>query len=158
MHEPLKYFHVNWIDGMKINKNHFIALENAFKDQVKDAMAIGLNDKNWGLLPGLNERNNPLKIVLTIDNQKTLQVKIFECRAITPGGARIEIYENSSSQQGFTVPFPENTFEITGRGIEQMVYIAIAADPFSRVPVGNADPSEEPPRYPFVNPAYNVHI
>jgi hypothetical protein len=158
MNEPLKYYHVNWIDGMKINKIHFIALENATKDQIKDAIACGLNDKNYGLLPSLNNKSNPLKIVIAIDNQKTLRVKIFECRAVTPGGARIEIFENNAAIQGYAVPFPENIFELTGKGDEQIAYITISVDPFSRLPVGNADPSEEPPRYPFIIPAYQVHI
>ena len=158
MHEPLKYHHVNWVDGMKINKNHFLGLENASMDRIKDAIACGLNDNNYGLLPSLNDKGNPLKIVMTVDNQKTLRVKIFECRAITPGGARIEIVENSGGIQGFTVPFPENTFELSGSTNENIVYVALSVDPFSRVPIGNADPAEEPPRYPSVTPAYHVHI
>ena len=158
MHEPLKYNHVNWVDGMKINKNHFISIENAGMDRIKDAIASGLNENNYGLLPSYDDKGNQLKIVMTVDNQKTLRVKIFECRAITPGGARIEITESGSDNQGFTVPFPENTFEIAGNGNESIVYVALAVDLFSRVPFGNADPSEEPPRYPFASPAYRVHI
>ena len=158
MQEPLKYYHVNWVDGMKINRNHFIGIENAGIDRIKDALACGLNDNNYGLLPPLDNNSNPLKIVFTVDNQKTLRVKIFECRAITPGGARIEIREGSANSQGFTVPFPENTFELPGNGNENIFYIALSVDPFSRVPFGNADPAEEPPRYPYVTPAYNVHI
>jgi len=158
MQEPLKYHHVNWIDGMKINKNHFIANENAVKDQIKDTIAVGLNDNSWGLLPALNDQSDPLKIVLTVDNQKSLRVRIFECRAITPGGARIEILENGPGTQGFVLPFPENTFKFEAGGKEQIVYVALSVDPFSRIPAGPADPAEEPPRYPFVIPSYNVHI
>jgi hypothetical protein len=158
MNELLKYYHANWVDGMKINKNHFIGIENAGLDRIKDAIACGLNDNNYGLLPYNSNGGNPIKIVMTIDNQKTLRVKIFECRAVTPGGARIEIVENGSDNQGFAVPFPENNFEIAGNGTENIVYVALSVDPFSRVPFGNADPSEEPPRYPFVSAAYRVHI
>jgi hypothetical protein len=158
MHEPLKYHHVNWVDGMKINKNHFIDLENAVMDRIKDALACGLNENNYGLLPSVNDKGNPLKIVMTIDNQKTLRVKIFECRAVTPGGARIEISEKDSDSKGYAVPFPENTFEVSGNENENIVYVALSVDLFSRVPMGNADPAEEPPRYPFVSPAYHVHI
>ena len=158
MQEPLKYHHVNWIDGMKINKNHFIANENAIKDQIKDAIAGGLNDNNWGLLPALNDQSDPLKISLTVDNQKTLQVRIFECRAITPGGARIEILENSSGRLGVALPFPEKTFDLASGEKEKIVYVSLSVDLFSRIPAGQADPTEEPPRYPFVIPSYNVHI
>ena len=158
MHEPLKYHHVNWVDGMKINKSHFIGIENAAMDRIKDALACGLNENNYGLLPSLNAGGDPLKVVMTIDNQKTLRVKIFECRAVTPGGARIEIAENGSDTRGFAVPFPENTFSLPESGSETTVYVALVVDPFSRVPFGDADPAEEPPRYPWVTPAYRVHI
>jgi hypothetical protein len=154
----MKYNHVNWVDGMKINKNHFVSIENVGIDMIKDAIACGLNEYNYGLLPSYNEKGSPLKIVMTIDNQKTLRVKIFECRAITPGGARIEIIENGSDVQGFVVPFPENSYELTESNEDRILFVALAVDPFSRVPFGNADPSEEPPRYPFSLPAYRVHI
>ncbi len=157
MQEPLKYNHVNWVDGMKINKNHFIGLENATRDQVKDALGCGLNDKNYGLLPSAGEPDGSLQIVMTLDNQKTLRVKIFKCNAITPGGARIEISEGGE-QPGFAVPFPEATFGFSEQGGEATVYVALSVDPFARVPLGNADPAEEPPRYPFVNQSYKVHI
>ncbi len=158
MNEPLKYHHVNWVDGMKINKNHFIGIENAGMDRIKDAIACGLNANNYGLLPSWSEAGNPLKIVITTDNQKTLRVKIFECRAVTPGGARIEIVEGGSAIQDFAVPFPESTFDMPGNAEESIVYVALIVDPFSRVAFGNADPSEEPPRYPYVTPAYHVRI
>ncbi len=158
MQEPLKYPHVNWVDGMKINKNHFIGLENAFRDQIKDTQGGWLNDKNFGLLPSANDPDDSLKIVMTVDNQKTLRVKVFKCRAVTPGGARIEIVEGGMNPQGFAVPFPENTFELTGNGNEPVLYVALSVDPFGRVPYGNANPAEDPPRYPFVTPVYHVHI
>jgi hypothetical protein len=158
MQEPLKYHHVNWIDGMKINKNHFIAMEDAINDQVRDVIAGALNANNWGLLPPLNNQGDPLKIVLTVDNQKTLRVRIFECRAVTAGGARIEIFENGTDLQGFEIPFPESSFEIPAGGNEKIVYVALSVNLFSGVPAGNADPAEEPPRYPFVIPSFRVHL
>ncbi|MCX6252199.1 MAG: hypothetical protein NTX61_15800 [Bacteroidetes bacterium] len=158
MQEPLKYNHVNWIDGMKINKSHFIALEDACKDQIKDAIACGLNENNYGLLPSINDRSNPLKILISLDNQKTLRVKVFECRAITPGGARIEIFENTADTQGFALPIPENTYELAGNDQDNLFYISLSVNPFARIPMGHADPSEEPPRYPSIMPSYKIHI
>lgn len=157
MQEPLKYFHVNWVDGMKINKDHFIAMENNFSDRIKDVIGCSINKYNYGLLPPLYGKDSSLKIVLNIDNQNSLRVKMFECRAITPGGSRIEIYENSADIQGFTLPFPETAYEFD-TSKENTLYIVLSVNPFSRIPVGNADPSEEPPRYPYTIPELKIHL
>lgn len=158
MHEPLKYHHVNWVDGMKINKNQFIALENASKDLTRDAISVGLNEHNYGLLPAFPGTGDSLNVVLTVDNQKSLRIRLFQCRAVTPGGARIEILGDSSELHGFSVPIPEVSFDIATGSTGATLYIVLAVNLFGRVPVGNADPSEEPPRYPSVIPQYKVHL
>jgi len=157
MQEPLKYFHVNWIDGMKINKNHFIAMENAFSDQVKDAIGYRITKNNFGLLPPLYGNNSSVKIVLNVDNQNSIRLKVFECRAITPSGARIELFENSPDIYNFNYTYPETAYELDATK-EVILYVALSVDPFIRIPVGNADPSEEPPRYPYTLPEIKVHI
>ena len=40
----IKYLSVNWIDGMKVNKNHFIQLENALNDQLRDSIGFNLTN------------------------------------------------------------------------------------------------------------------
>ena len=64
MQEPLKHFPVNWIDGMKINKNHFLQQERAFVDQLKDITSLGLHQNNYGLLPPYFGKGSSIKIVL----------------------------------------------------------------------------------------------
>jgi hypothetical protein len=158
MQEPIKYHHVNWIDGMKINKGHFIAFENAVTDRVRDSIAGRITEYNYGLLPVAEEKGSPLKIVLSVDNQKTLRVRLFECRAVTPAGARIEILEGGQDARGDTVPFPENIFEMEEGDTEKFLYVALSVNPFSRIPAGQADPGEDPPRYPSVVPGYSIHL
>ena len=149
--EPLKYFQVNWVNGMKINKQHFIALENEINDHLMNSFAIGLNDFNYGLLPPLPGKGSSMKIVLNTDNQNHLRVKIVDCRAITPGGARIEILENSSDIHGFSIPFPDTDYELDSSK-ETTFFVLLSIQPFSRIPVGNADPSEEPPSISIYSP------
>ena len=38
----ITYNSINWVDGMKITKDHFIHLENTLYDYVRDANAIKL--------------------------------------------------------------------------------------------------------------------
>ena len=155
--EPLKYFHVNWVDGMKINKQHFIALENVLNDQLMNSVAVGINNFNYGLLPPLPGKSSSLKMVLNADNQNHIRVKILECRAITPGGARIEILENALDLYKFSIPFPDIDYE-PDSSKEENFHVLLSVQPYSRIPIGNADPSEEPPRYPFTIPEIKVHI
>jgi hypothetical protein len=157
MQDPLKYFNVNWIDGMKINKDHFIELENSISDHIKDAISVGINKYNYGLLPPYFGKSSPVKIVLNLDNQQSLRAKIFECRAVTPGGARIEIVENDQNSNDFAVLFPETTFEINQLKQDDLL-VALSVNPFKRIAIGNANPSEDPPRFPYTIPEYKVHL
>jgi len=138
-------------------QEHFIAMENAFSDQVKDAMGYRINKNNFGLLPPLYGNNSSLKIVLNVDNQNSIRLKVFECRAITPSGARIELFEDSRDIYNFNYSYPETAYELDATK-EVILYVALSVDPFVRIPVGNADPSEEPPRYPYTLPEIKVHI
>ena len=96
MPAPLKYSNVNWINGMKIKKDHFIQQENAFEDRIKDVAACFLNSYNYGLLPIWGSKDTSFKVVLKISNQKFLNISVSQFRALTQGGARIEILEGTA--------------------------------------------------------------
>src|ERR1700722_6312994 len=89
------YLPVNWADGMKINKSHFIAQEKAFAYQIAMTACGWLNDVNYGLLPPGTEGKG-LKLFLSIDNQQKVQVRIQQCTAITAGGYYIEFGEDTA--------------------------------------------------------------
>lgn len=142
---------------MKINKLHFTAMEDSFNEHLMESLAAGINSNNYGLLPPLPGKNSSLKTIISIDNESKIHVKILECRAITPGGARIEILENDGDVAGFSLPFPQIDQEVNS-AVDSTYYILLSIKPFSRIPVGNADPSEEPPRYPYTMPEIKAHI
>lgn len=156
MPEKMNYPQVNWVDGMKINKNHFIAQEHSMAERINDVRETGINLFNYGLLPMRSSSENPVKVLLYTDNQQTLRVKVFECHAITPGGGRISISETVESQE-FSVPLPETVYEFP-QTKEEDLYISLSVNPFKLVPAGNIDPSEEPPRHPYLMPEYKVHL
>ena len=87
MTETLHYFPVHWIDGMKINKGHFLSVQDSMSDMLRDGIGIHLSMQNYGLLPV----ENSLKLSLSIDNHKLLRVRVEECQAVTPNGSRISI-------------------------------------------------------------------
>ncbi len=156
MPTPLKYHNVNWVNGMKIRKEHFIQQENAFDDKLKDVAACFLTGYNYGLLPIWGNEGTSGKIVIKVSNQKFLNITIFNFRAITPGGARIELLEMDSLHE-FSIDL---TGEIEASKKEEtgMYYIMLTTDLFSREPYGELEAEEEPPRYPYVTPYLKVNV
>jgi len=156
MPAPLKYYNVNWVNGMKIRKDHFIQQENAFEDKLKDGAACFLNSYNYGLLPLWGNNETSFKVISKISNQKFLNVSVFQLRALTQGGARIEVLESRKPAE-FSIDLTE---EIEAGKKEENVtfYIMLTIDLFSKEPFGEMETEEEPPRYPFSNSSLRLNL
>lgn len=153
MIEKLNHFPVNWIDGMKINKNHFQDVQNFVSDSIRDSVGIHTSMINYGLLPV----NDSIKLSLIIDNHKLLRIKVEECHAITPSGARIDIGAGTSEAINLSIPYPEAAYEIKDN--ESVVLMAcLSVNQFKRTPYGEPDPEENPPRYPYTQPEYSLNL
>lgn len=148
---------VNWMDGMKVNKEHFIATDHNVTKQVKNIYSSFLNPFNYGLLL-LNEGNpNPVKIHIAIDNQGFIHIKVMNCLAITQDGSRIEINELNYQRNELMAAIPgvKLNNEETGR---QDCYLCLAVDLFERIPFGVPNPGETPPRLPGILPGYRLSV
>lgn len=151
---------VNWADGMKINKTHFIAQDNAFTWRQAHTVSSFLNEHNYGLLPVIDRHHASAKLFLSIDNEQTVHLRIQRCRAITRGGYVLEFdsdtaltgHHLSTRVPGLSVPFEEL------KNRSQAWFVILSADPYKRIPFGEADPKEAPPRLPFVVPEYALHL
>lgn len=151
------YLPVNWIDGMKINKSHFIAQDNAFVFQLARNTACLLNEFNYGLLPN---GKNGLKIVISSDNQKKLQVRIQRCKAITAGGYYIEVNEDTGLP-GNNMAIPVVSVPVTLRELKNKAnefYIVLTIDPYKKNPFGAIPTPETPPRIPFTVPSLFIDL
>ena len=147
MIEEIKNFKVNWIDGMKISKEHFLSLQDFADARVKDAIGIGMSRYGYGLLSSHLSKNDEYSV--NIDAHKSLKISIKKLRAITPSGYRIEI-----TQQ--TPPIKEEIIveEFANKEFEDG-YVILNINQEESIPFGEQDPKEIPPRYPNLNPAYS---
>lgn len=147
MAENIKHFPVNWIDGMKINKKHFIELQDNFEDQIRDARNLEVNELNYGLLA--TPLSRPFQYSVSIDAHNELSVTIKTLKAITPAGGRIEITD-------FTGEFSEK-IELKDFDVkEQNYYLLLNVDPYTRIPSGEQNMEEIPPRFPHALPKYSL--
>lgn len=149
---------VNWVDGMKINKSHFIAEASALTYQLAQNTSCMLNELNYGLLP-LLKVGGSVKLFISTDNQRKIQVRVQQCRAITAGGFYIEFNEDTKIQGAVLPPVlsePTGLKEIRDKALEY--YIVLTINPFIRIPHGTVDVAEIPPRLPFTIPSISVDL
>ena len=153
----LKYYLTNWIDGMKINRQHFLDSENAIIDQIRDVSAYTLNTTNYGLLQPLQGEKTSLDCTVLTTNSNTSKINVSYCRAVTSGGCRIEIIpglhpELISDNDVFTdINNLDNTSNTS-------YYAVISVNPFDRQPFGTAMTEEYPPRNQYSISTYKLSL
>lgn len=143
---------------MKINKDHFIAQDDAWKDALQDAACLNLSPMRYGVLPPSTAGEETFNVKISLDNQNTLRAMVLSCHAVTSGGVRIALPALSQSGQGETDGLPATSFQFTASSAEAAYWIVLTANPFERVPAGSPDTSENPPRYPSALPSYKVLV
>jgi len=152
----LKYFTVNWENGMNIGKEHFIQHENVIAESFNDVRAVLLNSRNYGLLPVDSQSATSFRTVFRIDNQNFLKVKIFQCRAVSEAGIRIEILE-SHHLKDLEVDISTD-LDLASGGEGGDYFIILSVDPFDRQVFGELNAEEDPPRYPYTIPSFKVNL
>lgn len=158
MSKYITKFPVNWVDGMKVHKGHFLQEANATFDHIRDAISVRTDAVNYGILPPDAPNDKPsLKFWVEASNQNSISVKIMECQAITYGGIRISITDKEQEPFFQTVQIPE---ELTKGDLpsNKYIYLLLTVNPYQKVPFGEIDPEEEPPRYPFTDKEYRLSI
>lgn len=157
MDNKRKYHPVNWIDGMKVNKDHFISTDNHLAAQGRNSRSTFLDPFNYGLLLQTEENSNPVNIQMDIDNQGFVHVKVVNCRAITRGGSVIDISDEYYSGSGLSAAMPELQVHRTSSSAREL-FLCLTVHVFERVPFGIPNPDELPPRLPFVMPGYHLSV
>jgi hypothetical protein len=145
MFPKIQYFPLYWENGMKLAAEHFQHLENSVDDALRDVRATGLHAGQYGLLPYSE---------LLLRNSEgtragTVRVTVENCRAILPGGRRVEILsENVHEKQ---IPLQAPSIEFTPvAGMRYWIYLCIDERGLAKVGV----PQVRPIRYPYLAPKY----
>lgn len=154
MIQPIKKFAVNWTDGMKISERHLVAHDNFILDTIRDTSSLHINNFNYGLLPV--ETTNFIEDSY-FDVFKTatedVQVNIKHCRALTAAGYRIELSNYKTNIKSLVTQG-----EQTEEDYREDYYIIISVNPFKRVPFGDIDAEETPPRHPHTRANHTIQL
>lgn len=104
-----KHYFVNWIDGMKINKDHFTGMENAMIWQQNLSGRMLINPYNFGLFSS-DEAEPSVDISFRVDANNHVGVTLNRCKAITSGGILIDLDPVSGGPAEFDVSI--NDFDL----------------------------------------------
>lgn len=156
---PIRKTLINWVDGMKISKEHLIQTEDYFIDTVRDAVNIRLNSYNYGLLPPYkgDKLSSDFEIMERITNH--VEIELRQCNAITAGGCRIDINpDDESNYLKLDHIFLEEEVAKNKKNQELKWDVILVVRPFERIPIGIPDPEETPPRHPYTDKTYSLFI
>jgi len=115
---------------MKLGARHFQHLENSIEDGLRDARAVALmGPYSYGLLP-----NSPLQMMNAQGQApQSVRVVLHACRAILPGGYRVEILPNNIEEREIPVEAPYVEF-IPTPGERYHLFLSVSEH--ERIPAG----------------------
>ncbi len=151
------YLHrINWVDGMKVNKDTFIALEDSIIQNTQLSYGNTLTPINYGFLPEYSNTQDKSLMSISMDGQRTLVIHIHYCNAVTLGGHRIFINDEITQLMEQSGQVAQHKYKITSK--ESALYVLLSINPYKRIPIGEIDPNEEPERPPHVIPEYRISV
>ncbi len=129
---------------MKLGAEHFRHLEDSVEDQQRDVRAIALHAvMGFGLLPDS-------QLVISSSpgsNAQTVRLTLESCRAVLPGGYRVEINQDTFRQLQIPLSLPVVEFVATA-GERFHVFLVVREG--RRLPAGT--PETRPIRHPYLVP------
>lgn len=146
--------HVNWADGMKISKDHFVHLENAFYYNILDVAKLQLTTFNYGIFPATTIEKKSL--IIECSTQATItEINVVRCFAITKEGCLIDVSPKvvDALKLESSLQYRVETQSLAGD-----YFLILKVDPFTHIPVAEPDPKETPPRHPYVVNKYELSL
>ncbi|MFV0531928.1 MAG: hypothetical protein ACK5MD_10895 [Flavobacteriales bacterium] len=153
MIEPIKHYAVNWVDGMKISREHLIQQENFIIDSIRDSNSIAITPYSYGLFPASEKYGNKTIYEILTTATNDAQLIIRKLTAVTLSGHRIELSD-------YKVNIRKLTDSLTNENEDQdgQFYILASVDPFDKIAFGEIDSEEIPPRHPHTRPNYKIEL
>jgi len=151
----IKHKPVNWVDGMKLSSDHFISADHYISDLIRDTRSIPLTGFNYGLLPLAQGAEGSLITELSVGAMELVEIKVKRCSAITPHGFRIDIDAGLTAENPLCHIFHLPRYSHSGP-VQYRVLLTV--NPYERIPSGDPDLEDSPPRYPEISPAYLLSV
>jgi hypothetical protein len=150
--KPNIYLPINWTDGVKLTKDHFINNYFNFITIVSDHNKVQLNNFNYGCIQTAKEKS--IDIDIKIEGGQ-LVAYLKKCKLIAKNGHII-----SFDQDIYGTKLPEASINANDldRNSFEHYYVIVSINPYDLIPVGIPDPEMIPLHHPHVLPEIKLHI
>jgi predicted component of type VI protein secretion system len=151
-----RYLAVNWVDGMKISKQHFIETDQHHTDQVRRAQAIFQTPVSYGLLMS-NDSSDALQMQILGDASQQVRIRVDKGLGIAPDGSLIDVMPASDLKLETSLASITEKYHLPANQ-NLVLYIVLSVSLFERTQVGNPLENEIPFRHPNTTPTYRINI
>lgn len=143
---------INWTDGVKLTKDHFINNYFNFITIVSDYNKVSLNNFNYGCIEPAGEKS--IDIDIKIEGGQ-LVAYLKKCHVIAKNGHLIYF-----DQSIYGTKLPEVSMDANDldRNSFEHYYVIVSINPYKLIPVGIPDPEMIPLHHPHVLPEIKLHI
>ena len=144
----IKSFPIYWENGMKLSADHFQHLENSIEDAIRDSRSSAIqSNAGFGLLP-----YSPFEIQNAQGvSPQSVRVILNACRAIMPGGYRVEILPENIQKVQLPARAPFVEF-VPSSGSRYHIYLTLNEQ--NKISVGV--PQTRPIRLPYLCHDYSL--
>jgi hypothetical protein len=143
---------VNWTDGVKLTKDHFIDSYFNVISTVNDYNNVRLNNFNFGIVAEATETSFQIE---TKTNNSNLEASLKKCSCIAKNGHLIVFDTNIYGED-----YPQAS--LYGSSLDPNVadtfYVIVSVNPYNLIPVGIPDPEIVPLHHPNSAPEIKLHI
>ncbi len=156
MEEYSNYLRVNWQDGMKLNKEHFIAADLFHVNQGNLSRQIGLNETNFGLLPAPDSKEPCLNLELHYE-AGMLTISQYTFRAIMLNGTLVDADSRRFNMQNAD-PGRYIFKQAVDNASDSRFVVVLRANAFNGEPFGAVDSKNHPLARPFLRPHFELIV
>lgn len=143
---------INWTDGVKLTKDHFIDNYFNFITIVSDYNKVQLNNFNYGCIQTANDKS--IDIDIKIEGGQ-LVAYLKKCEVIAKNGHIISFHQDI---YGTKLPEASINANDLDRNSFEHYYVIVSINPYELIPVGIPDPEMIPLHHPHALPEIKLHI
>lgn len=156
MNESIFHKQINWQDGMKINKSHFLESDFYHINQHNLSRSFLLTENNFGLLPSADKTKPSFDIHLILEGGNVV-VKKFKFGVLMLNGTFFQIDSDELNSMMVDTDIIKTKFIYSDYG-EQDFYLIFKVNPYKGISFGSYLSEDLPIRRPHLIPFFEFHL